>query len=175
VQVRQTIGELGLEKGVIVAWAEPRDGQKLKPRFGSRYFPKKLLYALLILIGFFSFQVVSKGRGPTTGDIAIIILAPLIAVSLAWPLLSVLDRSTKRNIWVYRDGILVTHARDKIVLPKTSLKEVFLYRSTKGMIPAMELLSKKGKSIVVAISSDMAIDELVTALGANGYAVQNDL
>jgi len=125
VQVRQTIGELGLEKGVIVAWAEPRDGQKLKPRFGSRYFPKKLLYALLILIGFFSFQVVSKGRGPTTGDIAFIILAPLIAVSLAWPLLNILDRSTKRNIWVYRDGILVTHARIRLFYQRRVLRRCF--------------------------------------------------
>ncbi|MDE2000809.1 MAG: hypothetical protein KGI52_17990, partial [Burkholderiales bacterium] len=51
-QILQTIGELSLENGAIAAWAEPRAGQGLRPKFGARPLPKKLIYMILILEGF---------------------------------------------------------------------------------------------------------------------------
>jgi hypothetical protein len=170
--IAQTIDELGLENRAITAWSEPKIGQRLKPNFGSRHFPKKPLYAILILVGFFSFSAMVNGY---KGSYLLPVLFPIVAVAIAWPLIIFLDRLNRRNVWVYPDRILVTHARERIVLPKSELKQIFLYQAKKPIIPAMELLTVNGKSTVVGLPSEVAVSEIFATLSNLGYTVKNDL
>jgi hypothetical protein len=167
-----TIRELGLERGVVAAWSEPRAGQRLKPRFGTRRFPKKILYALLMLTGYIGFVAFSKGDTPSLQQL---ILWPLIAVGIAWPLLIGLDRLSQRNVWVYTDRILVTHGGDRVVLLKSAIKQIVVYQASNLAIPAMEFVTLKGQSTVVALPDTMNALELLTVLANLGFAIRNDL
>ena len=120
----RTIGEIDLGKDAVAIWPEPRSGQSLKPKFGTRPFPKKPLYAAVIMGAILLFSAVSNSyRVPIHWIFAI----PIVVVAIAWPLAIALDRLNKRIVLVYPDHILISHARDRAVLRKTELKQIHLY------------------------------------------------
>lgn len=172
-RIGQTIAELGLEKNAIAVWSEPTAGQRLKPKHGTRHLPslKKPLYAILIFGGFFLFRYLTDGDEISFPLIAFII----VAVAIAWPLVIGLDRLHRRNVWIYVDRIIITHAQDRVVLPKAELKQVFLYRTSSPDLYAMELLLVGGRSSVVGLPNEVALSDLVVRLKENGYSVNNDL
>ena len=170
--VVQTIAEMGLEREALALWSEPRFGQGLKPKFGSRPFPKKLLYAVLILFSYVAYVVWTSGRSI---PVSVAVLVPIVLVALAWPLAIALDRLNRRNVWIYPNRIVVSHARDRIVLLKSGLSKVFVYRLEKHATVAIEFLSSKGKSIVVAVPSEVPVSDLISTLSNLGYPVENDL
>lgn len=170
-RVFQTIDELGLENKAIAIWSEPTAGQWLKPRFGSRHLPKKPIYAILILFCFLLFGALINGHTIHFQEL----IFPIITVVIAWPLIIALDRLHRRNIWVYSDRILVTHARDRTLLPKTAVKQIFLYRTKRPTLLAMELLSVNGKSTVVGLPNDAGLSDLLGSLHKIGYQVNNGL
>lgn len=170
-RVLQTISELGLEKGVITLWSEPRAGQRLKPRFGSRPFPKKSLCVLLILETYFFVWLLANGN--TLSNPMLVLVA--IAIATAWPLVIALDRLTSRNVWVYADRILITHARARSVLQKEEIKQVFVYHVKKSTLNVVEFLSVRGISTVIAMTEEMEVSGFVACLRKLGYSVENRL
>lgn len=171
--ISQTMSELGLERGVVAAWSEPRSGQTLKPRFGARPFPRKLIFAVLLVIAYVG--IVSWNDIQDLSTVALLIGASLVFVVIAWPLLVILDRVNKRNVWVYVDQILVTHARDRVVLPKSELKEAILYRANNPEDIALEFILTNGKSTVVGVPSEVDPTTLIATLRGVGYQVRSDL
>lgn len=169
-RINQSIDEIGLEKCAIAAWAEPRRGQRMKPKFGSRPFPKKLLYVLLIIACYFGYVLLFKRH-------SLSIQAALLPIGfvIAWPTLILIDRMQKRNVWVYQDTIWVTHARDRIVLPRSELQQIILYREQKYSMLAMELLSNNGQSTVVALPAEMVVADLLMTLRNFNYSVKSEL
>jgi hypothetical protein len=173
VSISQTINEVGLERGIVAAWAEPRAGQALKPRFGSRPFPRKLIYVVLILVVCVGFTSWQHGQDAVTS--AKWIVASLACAAVAWPLLVLLDRTSRRNVWVYTDKMIVTHARDRVVLPRAELKQTYLYRDSKTASLALELVLTNGNATVVGLPSDVEPTKLITTLRNIGYQVESNL
>lgn len=106
---------------------------------------------------------------------AMSVVASVLLVTLAWPLLILLDRMNRRNVWVYPDRVLITHARDRVVVRRSELKQVYLYRLDKPPGFALEFLSTTGESNVVGLPSEVEPRELLTNLCSVGYQVESDL
>lgn len=170
-RIAQTIGEVGLEQGVVAAWSEPRAGQSLKPKFGARPFPRKPLYALLIVVAFFGLSILQSPEALVSLKL---VAVALLLIAVAWPVVMLLDRMTKRNVWIYLDQIIITHARNRVVLRKPDLKDAFIYRVGKPSVLALELILTTGKSHVVALPSETEPAELVECLRNIGYQVESD-
>lgn len=173
----QTFSEMGLERGVIVAWAEPRCGQRMKPRFGKRPFSRKLLYAFLILVAYICIVTYQNSDVPLSPIIFVTIVlyifligAFLIAVS--YVIMKLLDYAHKRNIWIYTDGVLITHARDRVTLRKPDIKSMFVYQVGEGVVYALETLLNTGKSYVVVLPSEIESSVLVERLRNLDYLVE---
>ena len=174
-RVLQTADEIGLESGVAVLWSEPRSGQRLKPRFGSRPFPKKAFYAIALLAAYLIFSVASNGAAPGPKELLLLLFVAVAAVFIAWPLMILLDRINRRNVWVYSDRVLVTHARDREIISKSDVKNIYVYRAQEPITIAIEFLTSKGKSLVVGLPEEMKVSDLIQTLSSLGYPVQNDL
>jgi hypothetical protein len=172
VRVAQTIREVGLETGATAIWAEPRRGQGLKPRFGSRPFPRKPLYAVLIISGLVALIALLKRSPISTWQIAFV---SLLAVGIAWPIAILLDRLNRRNVWVYNDRILITHANARVVVLKSDINSVVVYRVSLPSLVAVEFVSLSGKSNVVALPQEIAVADLISKLQTAGYVVRNEL
>lgn len=170
-RIAQTIGELGLEKGILAAWPEPRAGQGLRPKFGTRPFPRKPLYAVLLVLIFIFGSAAAKGSTVSP----FMIVGTVAAVGIAWPLVSLLDRITRRNVWIYPDRVLVTHANDKVTVGKSDLKQVVVYAVRGPALFAFEFVEHGGKSHVVAVPDDVNLDELLDHLRNGGYEVRSDV
>lgn len=168
-KIVQTISELGLENKAEAFWAEPRAGQSLKPKFGSRPLSKKFIYSIFLLMIFFFFFDPLEGN---IYSISFYIILPLLLMALAWPVLIILDRFNKRNVWVYQERIIISHARDKLVLPKTDIKKIVIYPSKTVSLKAIEFLLDNRKSIVVGIPNEVDIPALLKVLNSLGYPVQ---
>jgi hypothetical protein len=144
----------------------------LKPKFGSRPLPKKPLYAAVIVGAIFFLSAVSNGyRVPTHW----LLILPIVGVAIAWPLVITLDRLNKRIVWVYPDHILISHARDRTLLRKTELKQIHVYDTKAQKMRAVEFLTRKGKSTVVGLPSEVALSELLSTFRSLGYTVNHDL
>ena len=168
----RSIGEIGLENGAVAIWPEPRSGQSLKPKFGSRPLAKKPLYAVLIVGALFLFAAVSNGhRVPVHW----LVIVPILGVAIAWPLAVALDRLNKRIVWVYPDHVLISHARDRTVLRKSDLKQIHVYDTKKDEMRAVEFLTTKGKSTVVGLPSEVVLSEFLATFRSLGYTVNHDL
>lgn len=168
----RTIGEIGLEKDAVTIWPEPRSGQSLKPKFGSRPLPKKPLYAAVIVCAIFLFSAVSHGY---RGLFHWLFVLPIVGVLVAWPLAIALDRLNKRIVWVYPDHILISHARDRAVLRKAELKQIHVYDTQNQDMRAVEFLTRKGKSTVVGLPSEVSVPALLRTFRSLGYTVNHDL
>lgn len=167
----KTIGEIGLENDAVAIWPEPRSGQSLKPKFGSRPLPKKPLFAAVIVSAIFLFSAVSNDyRIPSLWFFVL----PTVGVAIAWPLAIALDRLNKRIVWLYPDHILISHARDRAVLRKTELKQIHVYGTKTQGMRAVEFLTTKGKSTVVGLPSEVALSELLSTFRSLGYTVSCD-
>jgi|SRR6266850_2758295 len=173
-RIAQTVGELGLEKGVLAAWPEPRSGQALKPRFGSRPFPRKPIYAALSLLAFLAVGALGKGMPISPTAMLGALVGVVVLIGLAWPLMNLLDRMTKRNVWIYPDRVMITHANSRWTIGKADLKKVVVYPVGTSRI-AFEFVRQSGRSHVVALAEDIDLDELLIHLGNGGYAVERDV
>ena len=171
-KIWRTIGEIGLEQGAVAIWPEPRSGQSLKPRFGSRPLPKKPLYAAVIVGAILWAAAVSKGYMVPAHWLVIV---PVAGVVIAWPLATALDRLNKRIVWVYPDHILISHARDRTVLRKNELQQIHVYQSNGKDMQVVEFLTKKRKSVVVGLPSEIALPEFLSTIRSAGYMVNHDL
>lgn len=168
----RTIGRIGLEKDAVAIWPEPRSGQSLKPKFGSRPLPKKPLYAAVIVGAIFLFSAVSNGyRVPFHW----LFILPIVGVVIAWPLAIALDRLNKRIVWVYPDQIVISHARDRAVLRKAELKQIHVYDTKSQEMRAVEFLTTKGKSTIVGLPSEVSLPGLLSTFRSLGYTVNHDL
>jgi len=169
--IKQTISELGLKQGAILAWSEPKVGQSLSPLFGRNQFPKKLFYSILLVAAMDTYLFL-KGTFLTP----VVLAAGSIALlAIAWPILKLIDRLTARNIWIYQNGVLVTHSGDRISIEKNTILKVHIYKTRLPNILAIEFQHHNNSSIVVAVPSNLPDKELTDALIGSGYPVSNGL
>ena len=169
--IRQSLRELGLEHGAILAWAEPKAGQSLSPKFGRKPFPKKLIYSILLVATMDAYFFL---RGIHLTPI-ILVLGSIALMVIAWPILKLLDRLVARNVWIYSDRILVTHSADQISIGKDTVLTVHIYKTKPLNIIAVEFQCQNNTSTVVAFPNNILSNELIDGFIAAGYPVSNGL
>lgn len=168
--ILQTIGEVGLEKNALLVWAEPRSGQSLKPKFGVRPFPKKIIYTFLIVISSVFFIGINKGA---SFPLYFYVFAAITFTFLAWIIVISLDKLSKRNVWVSENFITISHANSRITLPKIKINKIVIYNTKKPTLYALEVVLDRGKSIVVGVPKALPVSDVHAGVMKLGYSVEN--
>jgi hypothetical protein len=145
---------------------------KFKTKIWVTAFAQKNYLRYITRDFFFFFSALSESN---THSIFFYTVIPVLLVVLAWSVLIVLDRLNKRNVWVYRDHIIISHSGDRLVLPKTGIKKIVIYSTKNVSLRAVEFLLDNRKAIVVGVPKEIETSTILEIFNNLGYLAQNDL
>lgn len=159
-RIKLTAGELGMDKGALTYWQEPK-GISKKPRFGKRPLPFRVLKSIMLLFLFTITLFIIGGAEISKSTIYYFILTLGVLMSMALPMLLSLDMFGSKKLWIYKDAIVRSHGSNKEAHYFENVDILHIYKNrSEDQMATLEIVLKTGRAFITALPDYMDPTEL---------------